>query len=225
MKKILVLLAVLGMCFFSGQSRAQGIESGQSAIDFYLGVGSALQKSGMEVDGQNLSWGNVGGDAGLSYLFFPTPYLGLGADIHFAGFQGSESFEEVPGWRHWHTLETDFEMGTIHVMGIGRININPGSSVRLYIPFGAGVALSKSSMTYRWDDYDVYKAENSDSSFSWYAGIGLEFETNNRYTWGIEARYNAFEHNYEDLTPLVHGHIVNTNPERNYVSLVFKAQF
>ncbi len=225
MKKILMLLIMVGMCFCSGKSMAQGIEGGESVANFYMGLGSALQKSGMEVDGQNLSWGNIGGDAGLSYLYFVSPYLGLGADIHYAGFQGSESFEDVPGRWYWHTFETDFEMHTMHIMGIGRINLNPGSSLRLYIPFGAGIALSEGRMRYKWDDYDMYQAESYDSSFSWYAGIGLEFETNNNVTWGIEARYNAFEHNYQDLTYLVGGHVVDTNPERNYVSLVFKAQF
>ena len=225
MKKIQVLAVLIGMCVFAGPSMAQGIESGQSVVDFYLGAGSALQKSGMEVDGQNLSWGKVGADAGISYLYFSSPYLGIGADIHYAGFQGSESFEDVPGRWHWHTFDTDFEMSTLHVMGIGRINLNPDSPVRIYLPFGAGIALSKGSMKYIWDNYEIYQAENYDSSFSWYAGIGVEFETNNGFAWGIEARYNAFEHNYKDLSYLVGGHIVDTNPERNYISLVLKAQF
>ena len=225
MKKVLTVCLLVGMFFFPAKSFSQGIESGQSAANFYIGFGTALNKSGLEVDGQDLSWGNIGGGAGFSYLYSPTPYFGLGADIHMEGFQGSESFEDVRGRWHWHTFSSDFEMYTMHLMGVGRININPGSRVRLYIPFGAGIALSESRMTYRFDDHKMYDERNYDSSFSWYAGLGLEFETDNGRAWGLEARYNAFEHSYEDLKYYVGGKIINDDAKREYVSLVLKFQF
>ena len=198
MKKIPAAGLMIGLLFFPVKSLSQGIMSGQTVANFYVGGGSALNKSGMEVGGQDLSWGNFGGDAGFSYLYFPNPYLALGADIHFGAFQGSESFDEVPGWWYWHTLETDFELYTMNLMGVGRLTVNPGSRARFYIHFGAGITLSEGSMTYKCDDYEIYRSENYDTSFSWYAGMGLEFEAENNLVWGIEARYNAFEHSYED---------------------------
>lgn len=220
-----MMCVLVGMFLFPAKSFAQGIENGQAVGNFYLGVGSALNKSGMEVDGQDLSWGNVGVDTGFSFLYFPSSFLGIGAEIRYAAFQGSETLEYVPGWWYWHTLETDFDLNTIHIMGTGRLNINPHSQIRLYVPFGAGIALSKGSMSYKWDGHEYYSSENYDTSFSWYAGIGLEFETESGLAWGIEARYNAFEHDYEDLIPYVGGHIVETNPERKYVSFMLKLQF
>lgn len=223
-KKIAVLM--LGILFFLPiAGNAQGVWGGQSTANLYVGVGSALGKSGMEIDGQNLSWGNVGGELGLSYLYFASPYLALGADIHYAGFAGTQTVEDVPGWWHWHTLETDFETNTLHVMGIGRLTINPDSPVRLYLPFGAGVAFSEGKMRYKWDDHEYYSAESYDTSLSWYAGVGLEFETGNNWAWSIEARYNSFSHDYDEMTDYMNGHIVDTNPERNYVSLVINCRF
>ena len=86
MKKIIALLMVCGMCILPSTGQAQGIESGDSTFSIYGGVGTALQKSGLNVDGKDLSWGNIGGEFGLSYLYFTSPYLGFGADVHYAGF-------------------------------------------------------------------------------------------------------------------------------------------
>lgn len=225
MKKIMVLLMMLGMCAFPCTSKAQGIESGDSMFSIYGGVGTALQKSGLNVGGKDLSWGNIGGEFGLSYLHFLSPYFGFGADVHYAGFQGSESTDYKPGYWYWHTLKSDFEMHSMHVMGIGRVNLNPGSRVRVYVPFGAGVAVSLGKMEYKWDDYVINTNQDVDISFSWYAGLGVEFEQNDRLSWSIEGRYNSFSYDYAEIADYHIANMTGRRTENNYVSLVVSLRF
>ncbi|MBR4592692.1 MAG: outer membrane beta-barrel protein [Elusimicrobiaceae bacterium] len=239
MKRILTIGLLVGIFVFPGVGQAQGIEGGQRLWSIYGGLGTALQKSGLEVDGKNLSWGNIGGELGLSYLYFPSEYFGMGIDLRYAGFQGSEHYDETPGWWYRYTFESDFEMHTLQLMAAGRINLNPGSSVRLYIPFGAGAVLSDGSMTYTWgrEFYSYYDDtlyhedcyENTeraaDVSFGWYAGVGLEFDSNGKITWGLEARYNSFRYDYGRLAEDVRGALLGKDTEHSYISLVFKLNF
>jgi len=225
MKKIWMvgLLAVLLLSPL--KSSAQGITAGQSTGSIYLGLGSALGKSDLEVDGKNLSWGNIGAEGGLSYIYFPNEFIGLGVDLHFAGFKGSQRLEDVPGWWRWHTLKTEFNMNTTQLMAIGRLNLNPSSPVRMYIPFGAGVVLSEAKMKYLWDNREVYKEEDYNVSPGWYVGLGIEFDTNNALTWGVEFRYNSFQYDYSDFADFVGGRTISNNKERNYVSVVATLRF
>ena len=225
MKKIIMSLLGIGMCLFPTAGFAQGIESGDSLVSIYGGVGTALQKSGLNIDGKDLSWGNIGGELGLSYLYFPSAYFGIGADIHYAGFQGSTSVDYVPGYWYWHTFKSDFTMHSLHAMAIGRININPASRVRLYIPFGAGIAGSLANMEYTVDDYTVNNDLDYDASFSWYAGLGLEFELNNRTAWSLEARYSSFSYDYSGIADYHVSHVTGKRTENNYVSLVVSLKF
>ena len=225
MKKILMVGLWAVLLFSPFKSSAQGITAGQGTGNIYFGLGSALEKSDLEVDGKNLSWGNIGGEVGLSYLYFPSEFIGLGVDLHFAGFKGSQSVEDVPGWWRWHTLKTEFSMSTTQLMAIGRLNLNPSSPVRMYIPFGAGVVLSEAKMKYSWDDREVYKEEDYNVSPGWYVGLGLEFDTNSALTWGVEFRYNSFQYDYSDFADFVGGRTISNETERNYVSVVATFRF
>ncbi len=222
MKKVINLLFVLGIFLFPVKGFSQGIYSGQSLVTVYGGVGTALEKSGMELDGKRISWGNIGGEMGLSYLYFPTPFLGLGVDVHYAGFQGSDTLEYLEGRHHWHTFETDFEMHTLQLMAAGRVNLNPNSYVRFYIPFGAGLVLSEGEIKYRWDDYPCETEDyDYDASFGWYAGLGVEFPAGDSRSWGLEARYNAFRYDDGLLAADVGGDIVGKTSNHSYLSFVF----
>lgn len=225
MKKIAMIGVWIGMFLFPVTSFSQGIEAGDSMFSLYGGFGSATQKSGMEIDGKNISWGNLGAELGLSYLYFPSDYLGLGMDMRYAGFRGSENVEDVPGWWHWHTLESKFNMDTFHVMGAGRINLNPYANVRVYIPFGAGIVFSSAEMEYWWDDRVMDKVDRSDSSLGWYAGLGIEFDLTDRLAWGLEGRYNSFRYDYRPLVDHVGGKALKDDMEHNYVSLVISIHF
>ena len=238
MKKFLVMLFVISMGLFPAVGQAQGIESGQSMWSIYGGLGTALEKSGLEMDGRNLSWGNLGAEVGLSYLYFPSEYFGMGVDLRYAGFKGSGSTEPAYWSWYWDSFDKDLEMNTLQLMAAGRININPGSQVRLYVPFGAGFVLSDGGMsytlsrdyysfydhTYYEDSYTNYDGAH-DTSLGWYAGIGLEFDSGERVAWGLEARYNSFRHDYGSWAEEVGAHITGNDTVRNYISFVLKLSF
>ena len=220
------VLAALSVCFFAVLCSAQGIEDGQGVLSLYGSLGSALEKSTIEVGGENLSWGNIGAEAGLSYLYFPTAFLGLGFDIHMADFQGTQTVEDVRGRWFWHTLESDFEMQTLQLMAAGRINLNPQSAVRLYVPFGAGLTLSSGTMKYTWDEeFDLGKESATDASWGGYVGLGLEFDQGGRYSWGIEARYNVFDYDDSFLAGDIGGVLIGQDTRRSYVSLGVRFNF
>ena len=225
MKKILMAVFV-SMCIFPVAGNAQGIEDGDGMVSLYGGLGSALEKSMIEVDGENLSWGNFGAEVGLSYLYFPTSYLGLGLDVHLANFKGTQMVEDVRGRWFWHTLESDFDMQTLQLMGAGRINLNPQSPVRLYIPFGAGLTLSNGTMKYTWDEeFDLGEESVTDASWGGYVGLGLEFDQGTNYSWSIEARYNVFDYDDSRLAGDIGGALVGKDTRRSYVSLAFRLNF
>lgn len=217
------MLFTLG--FFPVTGLAYGIEDGESMFSLYGGLGSAMQSSGMEVDGRDLSWGNFGGELGFSYLYFPSAYLGIGADLRYAGFQGSDTVEDVPGYWYWHTFESDFETNTLQLMAAGRINLNPGSAVRLYLPFGAGAVLANESMTYRWDDSYEWKESSSQVTFGWYAGVGLEFAQGDRSAWSLEARYNTFRYDDSKFADRIGGFATGRDSQHSYVSIVASVKF
>ena len=215
---------MLGLGVFAGTGMAQGIQSGdtQGSVDVWLG--SALEKSDLEIDGKRLSWGNLGAGLGMSYLYFPEAHLGLGLGFQYTNFQGSDSIDYIPGRWFWHTLESDFETDTLHLMAQGRININPSSAVRVYLPFGVGAGVSVGTMTYTWDDLfeDEYLAANF--SWGWYGGIGVEFAQSDRSAWSIEARYNTFRFDDRDFADQI-GAVVLDNNRHSYVSLAVKFSF
>ena len=238
MKKILAMLFVISTVVFPAAGWAQGIESGQSMWSIYGGLGTALERSALEIDGQNFSWGNLGGEVGLSYLYFPSEYFGLGIDMRYAGFKGSGSSEPVPWSWYWDSFEKDLEMHTLQLMAAGRLNVNPGSQVRLYVPFGAGIVLSEGMMEYTlsreyysYYDHTYYEETLSscdsahDYSFGWYAGVGLEFATGGRAVWGLEARYNSFRYDYGRLADDVGGQVIGKDTEHSYISLLLKISF
>ena len=225
MKKILRMFSLVGMLMFPALGQAQGIEDGQSMFSLYGGLGTALQKSGLEVDGENLSWGNIGGEVGISYFWFPQAHVGIGADLRLASFQGSEIFNrDVPGRWHWHTFESDMELHTLQLMGAGRINVNPSSPVRLYFPFGAGLVLTEGEISYTWDAQKIDSESDLGTSFGWYAGIGLEFDSSDHLSWGLEARYNSFKYDYGGLSDY-HGLWEGKETEHNYISLTLNLRF
>ena len=238
MKKFLATLFVVSIVIFPAAGQAQGIEAGQSMWSIYGGLGTALEKSDMEMEGKNLSWGNLGGEIGLSYLYFPSEYFGLGVDLRWAGFKGSDSSEPAFWSWYWDSYEEELEMHTLQLMASGRLNLNPGSQVRLYVPFGAGLVLSEGRMAYTlsrvyysYYDHAYYEEtvtdydDAHDTSFGWYAGVGLEFAAGERAVWGLEARYNSFRYDYGRLADDVGGQVIGKDTKHSYISLVLKISF
>ena len=91
MKKWIIFgVALLGLASFQ-TVHAEGIQAGKAMISLYGGLTMGLQDSGLNFADKDFAWGHVGGEIGLSGLYFLTEYFGIGADIRYAGFAGSDA--------------------------------------------------------------------------------------------------------------------------------------
>ena len=84
---------------------------------------------------------------------------------------------------------------------------------------------SRGIMEYKWDDY-IYDTEtDSSTSLGWYAGVGIEFDTAERFAWGLEARYNTFRYDDTRLAQDIGGRSSGQEKARSYVSVAIKVSF
>ena len=190
MKKFLVFLVAL---FFTLPLFAQ-IEQGQSMISGNLGLGFQLNNSGIQYSaaGSKLDWGSLGADYGLTYNYFVDKYIGVGAEISGGDYDGANlTFS--------NSDEANSSVHLFKAMLAVRLNANPESRFRFYIPFGAGFVSAKQDMDI---DYlgTKYNNKKTDNSFGWFLGAGLEFDVGgNGWSWGLESRYNVFTYDTDKL--------------------------
>lgn len=183
MKKLLIFISVL---FFSLPAFAQ-LGQGQNMISGNLGLGFQLNNSGIEYStgGSKLDWGTLGADYGITYNYFITRYLGAGVEISGGNYDGANlTFSN-----------SDQQNVSVHLfkaMFAARLNANPGSRLRFYIPFGAGLVSAKQDIDINY--YGTkYNNKKTDNSLGWFLGAGLEFDAgNDGWSWGLESRYNVF---------------------------------
>lgn len=224
MRKILFLMSLFFMIPLS--AAAEGIEAGQSKVNLYLETAFALDRTGVEfTEGKDYAWGNFGFGVGLSYMYFPSSHIGLGIESSIKGFRGSEQTTWWHHGHHWDCEDTELSLQQFQVMGATRLYLNPESRTRLYIPLGAGISIVNGEVTYNGDHFYSYEEDYTTSSFTYYAGVGLEFEANNGLVFGLEARYNAFDYNMGKLADRV-GVTTDKGKERyDSVSLLFTFGF
>ena len=225
MRKLLFIMSLFFI--FPLAAVAGGIETGKSSVNLYFETAAGLQRTGVEfTEGKDYAWGNVGFGTGLSYLYYPTPFIGFGIDGSIKGFQGTREEEWIRHGHHYYYDDAELSLQQIQLLGAARVYLNPESRVRLYMPLGAGISLVNGKMEYDTDSYWHSHEDNyTTSSFAYYAGVGLEFETNNGLVFGLEARYNAFDYNVGKLADRV-GVPNSAGKERyEYVSLLFSFGF
>lgn len=223
MRKLLLLTVFLlgGSSLYAG-----GIDSGDFMFSLYGGLGSGLQKTGVEFAGEkDFAWGNFGGEMGLSGMYFSNPYLGLGADIHFSGFAGSEKEFWSKGEYHWHNYKMDLSTSLLQIMGVGRLYLNPEGNSRLYIPFGAGFTVTNSEFGYTEDDWYHAKRDYTSASLGYYVGLGWEVDWQENSSFGLEARYNSFRYDMSNLAARVGVDSPVGEKDYSYFSLVFTLSF
>lgn len=198
MRKLFLLASLLFVLPLS--AAAEGIEAGQSKFNLYLETAFGLERTGVEfTEGKDYAWGNVGFGTGLSYFYFPSSHIGLGIDGSIKGFRGTNVVNWVRHGHHWDCEEAELSMQQIQLLGATRLYLNPESRARLYVPLGAGVSIVNGNIDYGGDHWYSYDENYTTTSFTYYAGLGLEFETNNGIVFGLEARYNAFDYNMGKL--------------------------
>lgn len=222
------LFFLMGLFFVLPLSvAAEGIEAGKNQVNLYLETAFGLDRTGVEfTEGKDYAWGNAGVGMGLSYLYYPSSHLGIGIDGSIKGFQGTKREEWYHYGHHWYMDEAELTMQQFQLLGAARLYLNPESRVRLYVPLGAGISIVNGEMEYKSDYYwDRYEENYTSTSFAYYAGVGLEFETNNGLAFGLEARYNAFDYNMGKLADRVGAPSSVGKEKYEYVSLLFTVGF
>lgn len=191
MKKLFLILCLVSISLPS----CAEIVAGNSLVSGFGGGMVPLQSSQIKVEGESLDWGDGGSFLGLSYFVFPNPYLGIGLSVSGGGFQDATQ-EQWAGPGTGIRNEYTTSMLNLDVMAAGRINFNPGSNLRVYLPFGAG--LTRTRGEYKQTEYflDMRSYEEKhrgySSSLGWYAGLGVELDVEG-LVCGVELRYQAFD--------------------------------
>lgn len=216
MKKLFFLAVLLGLCgAWPAGLAAQGISKGDQMVSIFAGIGGATNETALPWDlrddaGEPLSrakdfgWGDESVSFGAQYLYALNPYWALGAEYHAHFFDGStdELHGFGPGGQRFKAT-VDQDMDVHSVMLAGRFTVNPHSSWRLYVPFGAGVSFAKATINNSFWETDgsvshaaAASQSNSSSSFTYYIGAGLEHPITDNWLWGLEGRYQSFSFDY-----------------------------
>lgn len=211
MKKIILLCFIL-----LGYTPAfAALEQGDHLIGGRVGLGFQLENSGISYStyDDRVDWGTLGLEYGLSYYYFITDHIGLGADVSYGDFDGGELFVSVD--------KVDDETKIINTMLSARLTANPSSVFRLYIPLGIGVTTARQNMKIRVSGVH-YEHAATDASLGWFAGAGFEFDLGRESGWslGLEGRYNAFEFDNDKLVRDAPAAITGAGKRRlSYISL------
>lgn len=220
MKKLIaVVVACLGLGVFAN---AQGIEAGDHMFSMTVGAGAGLQNSGLKKwNNENIDWGTAGATFGLSYMIFPSEVLGIGLEVNDGIFVGEDDDIRI-GANH-EEIETG--MNVLNAMASLRLNLNPQSRTRFYIPFGAGLSSSTGAIKDTYNGWERTERATY-NSFGWFAGFGFEIALGSSGSWslGAEGRYNAFKYDTDKLMNKWGATGVGKK-DYSYVSAMFKASY
>ncbi|MBP5430586.1 MAG: outer membrane beta-barrel protein [Elusimicrobiaceae bacterium] len=150
-----------------------GLRSGTTRLDLYGGM--VLPASSWSHDGEQVDLGEVGWTAGMGFYRNLTSVVALGVDGNYAQFGDGDKREDGSRYR------TGVATGLI----AGRVNFFPKHSTRIYIP--AGIGIGHTFIRHKFDD-DSHKTYNS-TSWAAMLGLGLEFDIDEEWIFGVEARY------------------------------------
>jgi len=182
------------------RSQTSGIRSGDWMISLAGGGGAYLKApidTGYGITDMKGTRNGGFWSASLSGMKFINSYFGIGLAVetnqHLDASSNISFYAAGEGGRIKPSIKT------YNFMLLGRVNLNPAHAARLYIPFGIGYAAIKekrSSELYHWYPYYVEaRTDNySDSSLSYFGGIGLEFDLTECVSLGLEGRYNKFSY-------------------------------
>ena len=219
MKKLIAVLAACLMApIFAG---AQGIEDGDHMFSMMLGAGAGLQDSGFQWGNEDVEWGKAGVVAGLSYMVFPSKFLGVGVEVNDGLFADDKHSAWVMG-NHYEMING---MNVLNAMASFRFNFNPDSRCRIYVPFGAGLS-SATGVIEQKTNGNKHSETATYNSLGWFAGVGLEIAlgSSGRWALGAEGRYNAFQFDTDKLLNKWGAAGVGKK-DYSYLSAMFKASY
>lgn len=182
-----------------------GIHPSEWMISVYGGAGSYLA-------GEIPSYNNIStkktlvGSGGLSGLYFINNYWGFGGAIEM---DVTTKTQDSYYYSNSRSISESSRLSLSKLMLMGRLNINPVHSTRLYIPFGVGItSLKEKRKNKTWSRNEetyqsLYKEDNqnfTDTTFIYFGGMGLEFDLTNNVSLGLEGRYNRFQYKHTTFT-------------------------
>lgn len=186
-----VLVGVLLVC--APAAKAAGIEAGNQLVSGYLGASVPLQDSGIKEYGEDLDWAAAGVSLGASYLYFVSDHFGLGAELSGSVF--AESEYNIYGYGVYENIK--MSMTLFNAMAVARVNINPYSRVRVYIPFGLGLTSAEGTVKMHGHDSRYYyngEMNETTTSLGYFAGVGVETDLGqSNWMLGGEVRYSGFQ--------------------------------
>lgn len=98
-----------------------------------------------------------------------------------------------------------------------RVYLNPQSKTMMYAALGGGIAHTKFSINFSPEE------EFSYTGFAYYAGLGVERRFNERWSVGVELRYNG--NKFHDKHLIFNGDQMEVSHQANYLSSTLRASY
>lgn len=182
MKKLLFVLAML--LSFSGAYAQNyypvndyGLRTNTTRLDLYGGM--VLPQSTWYHEGNKVDLGNTGWTAGLGMYRNLSSVIALGLDGNYAQFGDGDKMNEGSA------NESYYRTGAATGLVAMRVNFFPRHSTRLYIPVGVGIG----HIFVRENKTDGSHQTYNSTDLAGMLGLGLEFDMDETYIFGAEARY------------------------------------
>ena len=209
MRKLIIFLSLF-LCGVSLQAYEKGdVTVGLAAVYSPLALGTDFGEMNVDDRQADISHdaklGKPGMGAELQALYFVSPRVGLGISFEDQYFASDLS----SGWRlNTHTRMQNY-------MAVGHVFLTPQSTYKLYIPLGLGVAHTDFAMKFpEGNKHFTY------TGFAYYLGLGVEREISDRFSLGLEARYNG--NKFHDSTTRNNGDHVTVYPRANFLSVLLR---
>ena len=143
-----------------------GLEPGQTRIGVYGGM--SVPQS-WDIGGATAYPGNTGAMFGAEFVRNLDKMFALGFDANYASYGDKTSSVD--------TIHSSVFGG--HVTG--RVNFFPDMPTRIYIPLAAGLS--------KFDADGAASGSATQTGFSFFTGVGVEFDLGPEWTLGVEGRY------------------------------------
>lgn len=154
------------------QEAAYGIYEGSKQVNYF--IGAAIPTTSDDLNDII----KTGLHYGFEVLFSIVDNVATG--FEFSGNMADGKNLEVYGY------SGHIDIQQYNFMFANKIYINPHDRVRLYLPVGLGVTSTHAKLKVRGYDTET----DSDSSFAWYVGQGLEVDVSESVFLGIDGRFN-----------------------------------
>lgn len=171
MRKITVLAAIAMFAALPVFAES-AYEKGTVVANIGAGVGIPTNK----IEGEK--WGKTGFAGEVQGLYFFNEYIGAGAHFGYNWF-GEENGLKIKGY---------------NIMADGKFVINPEDTYRVYIPVGIGVAKYKADASFGGMSGTI----DSDMTFAYNAGVGVETNITPEIIIGVEGKFNATKFKNDD---------------------------